>query len=433
MTAAEAPPQDALRDVLAHRPAMLALATLTVGSLGAAAQATALGYRVFELTRRELDLGWLGLAEFLPSVLLVAVSGPIADRLDRRKGVAASFVGEILCAAALAVLARSGAGALPAIFAVVALFGAARSLGAPAARALIPDVVPPALLPRVVALQSATWQGARIVGPVIGGALAAWSPSAAYIFTAAAAGAAALMIGAVRVHTETGYRAATRADATETGTQRSGRTGSAVHEAFAGLREVRRLPVLLGAISLDLFAVLFGGAVALLPALARERLGLGATGLGWLHAAGGIGAAAVTLVLAGRPIRRHIGGWLYASVAVFGAATVLLGATRTAAVAVVAMVVLSAADSVSVFIRATLVPLVTPPGVRGRVMAVESVFIGASNELGAFESGVVGNLLGASRTVVVGGAATIAVVAIWAWRFPTLRRVDRFPAAPPTD
>ena len=245
MTAAEAPPQDALRDVLAHRPAMLALATLTVGSLGAAAQATALGYRVFELTRRELDLGWLGLAEFLPSVLLVAVSGPIADRLDRRKVVAASFVGEILCAAALAVLARSGAGALPAIFAVVALFGAARSLGAPAARALIPDVVPPALLPRVVALQSATWQGARIVGPVIGGALAAWSPSAAYIFTAAAAGAAALMIGAVRVHTETGYRAATRADATETGTQRSGRTGSAVHEAFAGLREVRRLPVLL--------------------------------------------------------------------------------------------------------------------------------------------------------------------------------------------
>jgi predicted MFS family arabinose efflux permease len=188
--------------------------------------------------------------------------------------------------------------------------------------------------------------------------------------------------------------------------------------------------MVLGAISLDLFAVLFGGAVALLPALAEDRLHVGAVGIGWLRAAGGIGAAIVTFNLAVRPVRRHVGQWLLGAVAVFGVATILLGITTTYAVAFVAMLVLSGADSISVFIRATLVPLVTPIDKRGRVLAVESVFIGASNELGAFESGVAGQILGAAGAVVLGGAATLAVAIGWMRLFPDLRAVDRFPVAP---
>jgi hypothetical protein len=198
-------------------------------------------------------------------------------------------------------------------------------------------------------------------------------------------------------------------------------------EAVEGFRFIRSRPIVLGAISLDLFAVLFGGAVALLPALADERLGVGAVGIGWLRAAGGIGAASVTLWLAVRPLRRHVGRRLLTSVATFGVATIVLGATRHFAVAFVALLVLAGADSISVFVRATLVPLVTPRSKRGRVLAVESVFIGASNELGAFESGVAGQILGPGGAVVLGGAATLAVALGWARAFPALRNVDRFP------
>jgi predicted MFS family arabinose efflux permease len=198
-------------------------------------------------------------------------------------------------------------------------------------------------------------------------------------------------------------------------------------QAVQGLRFIRRQPVLFGAISLDLFAVLFGGVVALLPAIAEDRLGVGAVGLGWLRAAGGIGAGVMTLGLAARPVTRRVGRTLLVVVAAFGVATIVLGVTRSYAVAFLAMAGLSAADAVSVFIRATLVPLVTPPDMRGRVLAVENVFIGASNELGAFESGVAGQVLGIVPAVVLGGGATLGVAALWWWRFPDLREVDRFP------
>jgi hypothetical protein len=201
-----------------------------------------------------------------------------------------------------------------------------------------------------------------------------------------------------------------------------------LREALEGLRFIRRSPMLLAAISLDLFAVLFGGAVALLPAIATDRLGVGAVGLGWLRAAGGIGAALVTLAIVRRPITRHVGRVLLISVSIFGGATVGLGVTRIYVIAFIAMAVLAGADSISVFIRSTLVPLATPHDKRGRVLAVESVFIGASNELGAFESGVVGQILGASGAVVLGGAATLVVAGAYWVRFPVLRNVDRFPA-----
>jgi predicted MFS family arabinose efflux permease len=202
-----------------------------------------------------------------------------------------------------------------------------------------------------------------------------------------------------------------------------------LNEAFEGLRFIRRSPVLLGAISLDLFAVLFGGAVALLPAIATDRLHVGAEGLGWLRAAGGIGAAATTVVLARRPVHRNVGRVLLIVVSIFGAFTIVLGATRIYAVAFVAMAVLSGADAISVFIRSTLVPLITPFDKRGRVLAVESVFIGASNELGAFESGVAGQILGSAGAIVLGGAATLVVAGTYWVVFPSLRNVDHFPRA----
>jgi predicted MFS family arabinose efflux permease len=204
--------------------------------------------------------------------------------------------------------------------------------------------------------------------------------------------------------------------------------GTGLRDALEGFRFIRGHQVLLGAISLDLFAVLFGGAVALLPAIAEERLGVGAVGLGWLRAAGGIGAGLTTLVLAVRPVRRRIGRTLLAVVAVFGVFSIVLGATTSFAVAFLAMAVLSGADAVSVFIRTTLVPLVTPPDRRGRVLAVENVFIGASNQGGDFESGVAGELLGASGAIVLGGAGTLVVAVGWWFLFPSLRDVDEFPA-----
>jgi predicted MFS family arabinose efflux permease len=202
-----------------------------------------------------------------------------------------------------------------------------------------------------------------------------------------------------------------------------------LHDALEGIRFVRANPILLGVISLDLFAVLFGGAVALLPAIAEERLGVGAVGLGWLRAAVGIGAAAVTLVLTVRPVTRHVGSRMLVSVGLFGVGTVVLGLTANYAIAWIALAVLSGADAVSVFIRGTLVPLVTPADKRGRVLAVEMVFIGASNELGAFESGVVGQVLGPAAAVALGGVATIVIAVLWASLFPALRATDRFPAS----
>jgi predicted MFS family arabinose efflux permease len=252
------------------------------------------------------------------------------------------------------------------------------------------------------------------VGPVIGGflyVLDVWVPFAV-------AAGFVVVAAVVILFVEPRHRALAPAD----------RERPSLHEAVEGLRFVRSQPILLGAISLDLFAVLFGGAVALLPAIAEDRLGVGAVGLGWLRAAIGIGAGVVTVYLAIRPVSRRVGHTLLVSVALFGVGTIALGVTTSFAVAFVALLALSGADSVSVFIRSTLVPLVTPPDKRGRVLAVEAVFIGASNELGAFESGVVGQLLGPATAIVLGGAATLAIAALWWGLFPALRSVDGFPA-----
>jgi MFS family permease len=394
---------------------VVALLTAVFGSSSALALlTTVLGKLVFDMTGSELALGLLGLAEFAPAALLVFVTGTVADRVDRRRLAAAALSVEALFIGMVALYASTDPTATLPIFLLVIGFGTARAFATPATRALPADTVTAARLPWLTARQSATWQGASIVGPVVGGFLYVvdvWLPFAA------AAGFVLVAAGVVlRVRPR-----AVLADPAD-------RERPSLREAVGGLRFVRGQPILLGAISLDLFAVLFGGAVALLPAIAEDRLGVGAVGLGWLRAAIGIGAGVVTLWLAVRPVSRRVGRTLLVAVALFGVGTIALGLTTSFAVAFLALLALSGADSVSVFIRSTLVPLVTPHHMRGRVLAVEAVFIGASNELGAFESGVVGQLLGPAVAVVLGGAGTLVVAALW-WRlFPALRTVDGFPA-----
>jgi len=396
------------------------LSAVFASSTAMAMLSVALGKLVFDITGSELALGLLGLAEFAPALLLVFVTGPLADRMDRRRLAAIALGLEAVVLGGLTVYVSTDPTSTLPIFLLVIGYGTARAFATPATRSLPADTVPHWRLPWLTARQALTWQGALVLGPVVGGFLyvvAPWVPFAA--------AASLVAIGAVTVLTVR-VLPFERMAVPEHNADGSERTG--LQEAMEGLRFVRSRPILLGAISLDLFAVLFGGAVALLPAIAEERLGVGAVGLGWLRAATGIGAGAVALYLTMKPVSRHIGRVLLACVALFGVGTIVLGVTTSFAVAFVALLVLSGADAVSVFIRSTLVPLVTPADKRGRVLAVEAVFIGASNELGAFESGVVGQLLGPATAVVLGGAATLAVAAIWWGWFPDLRDVDTFPS-----
>jgi MFS family permease len=372
-----------------------------------------LGKLVFDLTGSELALGLIGLAEFAPSALLVFVTGTVADRFDRRRVASVALFLEAGVVAGLAAYAAGDPTSTVPIFGLVVLYGVARAFATPPQRALPADVVEASRLPWLTVRQAGTWQVAAIVGPVLGGFLyvvSVWVPFAV--------AASLLVVGAVLVRFVVPRPRPSRPE-----------LRPSMRDAMEGLRFLRREPVLLGAISLDLFAVLFGGAVALLPAIAEQRLHVGAVGLGWLRASVGIGAAAVTLVLAMRPVTRRVGRTLLVSVALFGIGTIVLGATRSFLVAFVALALLSGADAVSVYIRATLVPLVTPHATRGRVLAVEAVFIGASNELGGFESGVAGQVLGVAPAVILGGVATLVVAGAWWSVFPALRDVDRFPEA----
>ena len=392
-------------------PAFLASSVCVSTASGMAV--IALGKLVFDLTGDELDLGLLGLVEFAPAALLVFVTGPIADRHDRRRVVALSAGCEAVSMLALAALVISGVRTTLPIFALVLAFGMFRAFMAPAARAIPSDIVAPTELSKLVARYALSWQLSLIVGPVAAGFLYAVDPAAPFIAVAGllAAGAIAILV----IPSERTRRHHDDLDAPK------------LTDAFEGLRFIRSRPELLGAISLDLFAVLFGGAVALLPAIAEDRLGAGAIGLGWLRAAVGIGAGMTTIVLALRPLQRAIGKLLLVSVAIFGVFTVILGITHDYFVAFVALTILSGADAISVYIRATLVPLLTPVDRRGRVLAVENVFIGASNELGGFESGAVAAAVSTPFAVVSGGVATIAVAIVWWFRFPALRDLDAFP------
>jgi MFS family permease len=379
---------------------------------GVTLQAVALQKQAYDITGREADIGFIGLAEFLPAALLVLVTGSVADRFDRRIVALFAVGGELVSSVALMIYSTTEPTSVLPLFVIAFGYGIARAFQAPAMRSMPPMVAPEGGLPRTIALFSATWTTAVIVGPALSGFLYAIDPAVAY------AGSSVLILtGWVGVLALRFVRRPEPMDPDEK---------PSLHSAMEGLRFIKRTPVLLAAISLDLFAVLFGGAVALLPVIAEERLHVGDVAYGWLRAAPGFGAAAMAIAIAFRPVRRRVGPTLLAVVAVFGAATVVLGVTRSYAVAFASLVVLSAADMVSVFIRGSIVPLVTPDEKRGRVLAVENVFIGASNELGAFESGIAAQALGTPTTVIAGGVATIAVVGVWGVAFPSLRRIDRF-------
>jgi MFS family permease len=418
------------------------LLTVVCSSSASMAGVTALGKQVYDLTGRELDLGLLGLVEFAPAALLVLVTGAVADRFDRRRVTSLFAFGEAVAAVLLAAYAATDPTSVGPIFGLVLGFGVARAFVAPALRALPADTVEPERVPWLVPRFSAAWQVAVIVGPVLGGSLYAVDPSLPYVAMAVLLGLSGLVVLAVGarpgaplplVPTSGDALVESAVEPTEGPVPAAPASRAGFRDALEGLRFIRHHSILLGAISLDLFAVLFGGAVALLPAIAEDRLGVGAVGLGWLRAAGGIGAALATIVLAVRPVRRHVGHTLLAAVAIFGVSTIFLGVTTSYVVAFLAMAVLSGADAVSVFVRATLVPLVTPEDRRGRVLAVENVFIGASNELGAFESGVAGQLLGPAGATVLGGVGTLVVAGSWWFAFPALRDVDRFPTPDATN
>jgi MFS family permease len=379
---------------------------------GIALQSTALLKQAYDITGRKSDLGWMGLAEFLPIAALVLVTGSLADHFNRKTIALITVVAEVFTSGALMFYALSKPTSVLPLFGIAFTFGIARAFQAPATRAMPPMVAPVGALPKVIALYSAVWTGSIIVGPAIGGFLYAVDPWVAYLGSTAM-----IFVSALVLSTQTFVREPLPPNPDNRPTFRT---------AVEGLIFIRHTPVLLAAIALDLFAVLFGGAVALIPVIAKDRLGVGDVAYGWLRAAPGFGAAAMALVLAARPVRRHVGKTLLTVVGVFGVGTVVLGITRNYALAFMALVVLSAADMVSVFIRSSLVPLVTPDEKRGRVLAVESVFVGASNELGAFESGIVAQAIGTSATVIGGGVATLAVVGIWWFAFPSLREIDRF-------
>jgi len=376
-------------------------------------QAVALGWQVYDLTGSALNLGLIGLAEFLPALLLALITGHVADRFDRRIVCFLCYLLELVCAGLLVLFAVAGVASVWPYLAVALLFGIARAFVAPASRALPPTLVPDVDFPNAIVWGSILWDAAVIAGPLLGGYLYILGPQTVYGIAGAGFALSALLMLAIRP-----------------GPARLSSEPVSWGSVAAGIQLIRRTPVLLGAISLDLFAVLFGGATALLPVFAKDILQVGTEGLGHLRAAPAVGAVTMALVLAVWPIHRKVGRSMFACVAAFGAATVVFGLSTSFWLSLAALFVVGAADMVSVFIRVAIVPAVTPDNLRGRVLAVEQIFIGASNELGAFESGAVAALIGAVPTVVLGGLATLLIVALWLKLFPALRDVDRFPVAP---
>ncbi len=387
------------------------LAGRLAGSFGAQMLVVALGYQVYQLTHNPLDLGLIGLSQFLPFVVLVLPAGQLADHMDRRRIMAACYVLLTVCALLLLALTIAGLTAAWPIFAVMTLFGVARAFSMPTGQALLPNLVPTEHFGNAIAITSSTGQIAIIGGPALGGLLFLAGPGVVYAVVAALIGLGTVFLLLI----EGGGRS------------ERPREPISLHTVLSGIVFVRSHSVVLGSISLDLFAVLFGGATALLPVYASDILHVGPTGLGILRAAPAVGAAICAGVLTARPVTRHVGAWMFGGVAIFGLSTLVFGVSRSFPVSLAALVVLGAADQVSVYVRHLLVQLTTPDRIRGRVSAVNAVFIGASNELGEFESGVTAAWLTTIPAVLLGGAATMVVAAAWTWLFPSLRRLDRFP------
>jgi MFS family permease len=370
----------------------------------------AVGWQVYALTHDPLDLGYLGLVQFLPFVVLVLPGGHVADHVDRRLVLIAAYAVAALCAGLLAWFAFTGLHSVWPIFAVMGVFGAGRAFWMPASAAVTPNLVPPEAFPSAVAMNSMLFEVGVIAGPALGGVLYLIGPSVVYY-----AVSALLLLAVVLIFIIKPIRA--RSAAEESGTTAN---------LLEGLRYVLHHKALLGAISLDLFGVLFGGATALLPAYAQDVLHVGPVGLGVLRTATGVGATLTALALVVSPIERHVGRWMFAGVALFGMSTVIFGLSQSFPLSLLALVLLGSGDMVSVYIRQVLIQLETPDAIRGRVSAVGSMFVGASNELGEFESGLTARWFGLVRAVVLGGVVTLGVVGAYLGLFPELRLMDRF-------
>ena len=376
-------------------------------------QAVAVGWQVYEITKRPLDLGYVGLAQFLPAILLFPISGHASDRFERRNVLSACYAGYALCFALLLAFSRRGVSSIAPIYVVLVMIGIVRSFNGPASRSILPQLVPQEHFANAVAWNATIFQTATVLGPSFGGIVYAAfrGPSAVYAIAMVTA------IGA----TVTTFRIKPEVTARP-------REPMNLKTLFAGLHFIRDNKLILGAISLDLFAVMLGGAVALLPVYAREILHTGPWGLGLLRTAPGAGAALMAIVLAHWPLRGKSGPRLLWAVAGFGVFTIIFGLSRNLTVSLIALVLLGASDMISVIIRATLTLLATPDEMRGRVTAVDMIFIGTSNEFGQFESGVTAQWFGTVPAVVLGGVGTLVVIALWAWWFPELRRAGELHA-----
>jgi MFS family permease len=389
-----------------------------LSGLALGATVTALGWQAYTRAHDPLVLGLLGLAEFIPAALLALPAGHLADRHDRRWIASMGLAGTVLVALLLAADAAAGDPAVWPLYLLAFAGGCANAFVGPSVNPLLVAAVHPSSLSRVVAMSTSAGQGAMIAGPALGGLLQSLGAPAPYLLSTCAAAAAAVLLFAVPAAVGSAHVVVD--DAT-------------LSDALAGVRFIFSEPPLLGAISLDLMAVLVGGVTALLPVFASDVLHVGAAGNGLLRAAPGVGAVLVGVVLSVRPLRRRAGPTLFAVVAAYGVCTVVFGLSTSFALSLAALAGLAGADMVSMLLRATIGPLLTPPALRGRVGAVERVFIGASNELGAFESGVAAALIGAVPAVVLGGLASVAVAIVWAWRFPSLRRIDRLEDVQPQE
>lgn len=396
---------------LRRRNVAIFLTVRFLSTLAMLVQSVAVAWQVYELTNDPLALGYVGLAQFIPMFAFGLPAGDVADRFNRGHILAASYAVQALTAGALLWVTMSGETNVAIIYAILVVFGIARAFSGPAGQSFIPLLVPVSELPRAVAWSTSSFHVAVIVGPALGGfAIDYGGPLSAYWACFGLFIGAALSILLINVRTP---KRVTRED------------GTTRERLIAGIAYVRSKPLILGSVSLDLFAVLLGGVTALLPIFAKDILHVGPDEFGLLRSGPAIGATVVSIILGFFPLQRHSGPWLFASVGLFGVATVIFGLSKDYNLSLLMLIILGAADMISVYIRISLVQIATPDNMRGRVSAVSLMFINASNELGEFESGVLARLLGVVPSVIFGGCGTLAIVGLWAWLFPDLRKVDR--------
>ena len=375
-----------------------------VNTLAVQIVSVAVSWQIYDLTRDPFDLGLIGLTQFLPALALVLVTGSVADMFGRRMIMGVSQLIELACTAMLLFFTMRGLTSAAPVFALLIGLGVARAFVGPASSSLIVSLVPQKDFANAIAWATSCWQIGSITGPVLGGVLYGLAAEAAY-------GAAAALLAVAAAFTFSIPRPA----------ERPKLGGGTLENILGGFRYIWREKIVFGAVSLDMFAVLLGGAVALLPVFARDILEVGPWGLGLLRTAPGIGAILVAVWLSGHPIKDQAGMLLFAGVAFFGAFTALFGVSTAAWLSILALTLVGAADMVSVYIREIIIQLWTPDEVRGRVNAVNGVFVGASNELGEFRAGMMASWIGPVGAVVFGGLGSIAVAAVWAWQFPALR------------